>query len=148
MYQLVEELDKYVLYLVKNQKEHLHVKCLNSFFWVQAAAAQVQLEYINSLGRLSLMRTSRNVGFIFDTTTSLLEHIHATCISAHFHLGPYVITATGHYVSQIIVVLLGNTAVSSNIFYSNSLLNGVTKTNLRKITKTSEFLGYDFNEND
>ena len=74
----------------------------------------------------------KNLGVIFDSDNSFDNHVAKVCRACYYHLRKFLGVET--------VKLLANTMVSSLLDYCNSLLYGVSKSNIAKLQRVQNAL--------
>ena len=74
---------------------------------------------------------ARNIGAIFDTTTSMLPHVNNVCKSAFYHLR--TISRIRKYLSTHTTEILIHAFVTSKLDHCNSLLYNVPKNVIKKL---------------
>ena len=105
----------------------------------------VQRKKFNAFFPVSLMgedvvptSTARNLGFIFDKSLSLKEHISSVCKSCFFHIKD--LKRIRKHVDRNVAICLANALVSSRIDYCNSLFYAATEEMLNKLSRVQNCL--------
>ena len=80
----------------------------------------------------------RNLGFYFDKSMTLTNHINQVCKISHFQIRD--IRRIRNCVPKSALVPLANALVTSRLDYCNSLYNGITKSNLQKLQRIQNSL--------
>ena len=82
--------------------------------------------------------SARNLGFIFDSDMSFTDQINSLSKSCHFHIRD--IRRIRHLLPLSAAAALANSLVSSKLDYCNSLYNGISQANLKKIQRIQNTL--------
>jgi hypothetical protein len=82
--------------------------------------------------------SARDLGVIFDSTLSFTNHTNSICKAAHYHLRD--LYRIRKFLNKPALMLLANALVSSRLDYCNSLLLGISKSNLAKLQRVQNSL--------
>ena len=80
----------------------------------------------------------KNLGVIFDSDNSFDNHIAKICRACYYHLRD--LRQIRKFLSDETAILLANAMVSSHLDYCNSLLYGVSKSNIAKLQRVQNAL--------
>ena len=80
----------------------------------------------------------KNLGVIFDSDNSLDNHVAKVCRACYYHLRD--LRRIRKFLSNETAILLANAMVSSRLDYCNSLLYGVSKSNIAKLQRVQNAL--------
>ena len=80
----------------------------------------------------------KNLGVIFDSDNSFDNHVAKVCRACYYHLRD--LRQIRKFLSNETVILLANAMVSSRLDYCNSLLYGVSKSNIAKLQRVQNAL--------
>ena len=80
---------------------------------------------------ISLLVEVKNLGVIFDSDNSFDNHVAKVCRACYYHLRD--LRQIRKFVGVETAILLANAMVSSRLDYCNSLLYGVSKSNIAKL---------------
>ena len=80
----------------------------------------------------------KNLGVIFDSDNSFDNHVAKICRACYYHLRD--LRRIRKFLSDETTILLANAMVSSRLDYCNSLLYGVSKTNIAKLQRVQNAL--------
>ena len=80
----------------------------------------------------------KNLGVIFDSDNSFDIHVAKVCRACYYHLRD--LRRIRKYLSNETAILLANAMVSSRLDYCNSLLYGVSKSNIAKLQRVQNAL--------
>ena len=104
-----------------------------------------QLRKFDSLTSLNLSgiivprsNSVRNLGVVFDPNLSFDEHIRSICRVSQYHIRD--IRRIRHLVPPSVLICLANALVSSRLDYCNSILVGISKSNISKLQRIQNSL--------
>ena len=80
----------------------------------------------------------KNLGVIFDSDNSFDNHVAKICRACYYHLRN--LRRIRKFLSDETAILLANAMVSSLLDYRNSLLYGVSKSNIAKLQRVQNAL--------
>ena len=80
----------------------------------------------------------KNLGVIFDSDNSFDNHVAKICRACYCHLQD--LRRIRKFLSDETAILLANAMVSSRLDYCNSLLYGVSKSNIAKLQRVQNAL--------
>ena len=80
----------------------------------------------------------KNLGVIFDSDNSFDNHVAKVCRACYYHLRD--LRRICKFLSNETAILLANAMVSSRLDYCNSLLYGVSKSNISKLQRVQNAL--------
>ena len=80
----------------------------------------------------------KNLGVIFDSDNSFDNHVAKVCRACYYHLGD--LQQIRKFLGVEKAILLANAMISSRLDYCNSLLYGVSKSNIAKLQKVQNAL--------
>ena len=80
----------------------------------------------------------KNLGVIFDSDNSFDNHVAKICRACYYHLRD--LRRIRKFLSDETAILLANAMVSSRLDYCNSLLYGVSKSNIAKLQRVQNAL--------
>ena len=80
----------------------------------------------------------KNLGVIFDSDNSFDNHVAKVCRACYYHLRD--LRQIRKFLSVETAILLANAMVSSRLDYCNSLLYGVSKSNIAKLQRVQNAL--------
>ena len=80
----------------------------------------------------------KNLGAIFDSDNSFDNHVAKVCRACYYHLRD--LRRIRKFLSNETAILLANAMVSSRLDYFNSLLYGVSKSNIAKLQRVQNAL--------
>ena len=80
----------------------------------------------------------KNLGVYFESDHSFTAHISNVCRSCYYHLKDF--HRIRKHLNQETAIMVGNAKVSSRLDYCNSLLYGISKTNIAKLQRVQNAL--------
>ena len=89
-------------------------------------------------GNISPSVEVKNLGVIFDSDNSFDNHVAKICRACYYHLRD--LQRIRKFLSDETAILLANAMVSSHLDYCNSLLYGVSKSNIAKLQRVQNAL--------
>ena len=87
---------------------------------------------------MSQVSTGVDLGVIFDSDNSFDNHVAKICQACYYHLRD--LRRIRKFLSDETAILLANAMVSSRLEYCNSLLYGVSKSNIAKLQRVQNAL--------
>ena len=87
---------------------------------------------------ISLSVEVKNLGVIFDSDNSFDNHVAKVCRACYYHL--HDLRQIRKFLGAETAILLANAMVSSRLDYCNSLLYGVSKSNIAKLQRVQNAL--------
>ena len=87
---------------------------------------------------ISLSVEVKNLGVTFDSDNSFDNHVAKVCRACYYHLRD--LRRIRKFLSDETAILLANAMVSSRLDYCNSLLYGVSKSNISKLQRVQNAL--------
>ncbi len=87
---------------------------------------------------VSRSSAARNLGVTFDSSLSFTSHINSVCKISHYNIRD--IYRIRHLLPKPVLIQLANALVSSRLDYCNSLLFGITNSNMQKLQRVQNSL--------